>query len=145
MKITHATDQDLRMIEGLITGTEGSVTIRMDLAAALVDELRKHRQVQTAKARTAEEGTFECSTLISSRTGEARVNVYMDGHHMQLDLDKARTVRGILDGAIEAAVSDWLLYRFLTTKIGLPADAAGRALLDFRELRQGSRDTVNPS
>ena len=42
-------------------------------------------------------------------------------------------------------MSDGLLYRFLRDKIGLPDEAAGRALLDFREMRQGSRGTVYPS
>jgi hypothetical protein len=43
------------------------------------------------------------------------------------------------------AVLDVLIYKFLTTKVGLSADAASRGLLDFRELRQGSRDTVYPN
>ena len=33
----------------------------------------------------------------------------------------------------------------LTTKVGLPHEAAARALLEFRELRQGSRKTVFPT
>lgn len=143
--MTHATDNDLKLIEGLITGGDGTVTIRMPLAAALVDEIRKHRGHLKTKQRTADSGSFEVATIISSRTGEPMLNVYIDGHSMQLDLAKARTVRGILDGAIEAAVSDGLLYKFLREKIGLADDAAGRALLDFREMRQGSRGTVNPS
>ena len=47
--------------------------------------------------------------------------------------------------AIEAAVSDTLIYRFLTQKCGVSEDKAASALLDFRELRQGSRETVYPS
>jgi hypothetical protein len=141
----HATDDDLKMIEGLITGGDGSVTLRQQLAAALVDELRKHRQHQHAKDRTKDQGTFEASTIISSRDGEPKVNLYIDGQHMQLDLPKAREVRGILDGVIEAALSDALLYRFLRERVGLDDERAGRALLDFREMRQGSRGTVYPS
>lgn len=62
-----------------------------------------------------------------------------------MDLDKAREVRGMLDGAIEAAVTDGLLMRFLTEKVGLDETRAGAALLDFREMRQGSRKVVYPT
>jgi len=34
------------------------------------------------------------------------------------------------------------MFQFLTTKVGLSEHAAGVALLDFRELRQGSRSAV---
>jgi len=92
------------------------------------------------------EGTrIEFGTILSERDGEGKVEMLVNRETVQMDLAKAREVRGMLDGAIEAAVSDWLLYRFLTEKVGLASEAAGRALLDFRELRQGSRKTVNPS
>lgn len=45
-------------------------------------------------------------------------------------------------GAAEATISDVAVYRLLTENIGLPAQAAGRMLLNLREIRQGSRDTV---
>jgi len=85
------------------------------------------------------------STLLSSQTKEGRIDFTMNGELTQMDLDKAREVVGMLQGAIEAAISDELLYRFLTEKIGLEADRAGAALLDFREMRQGGRSTVYPS
>lgn len=84
------------------------------------------------------------STLLSARTKEGRIDFTMNGELTQMDLDKAREVVGMLQGAIEAAMSDALLYRFLTETIGLEPERAGAALVDFRELRQGSRDTVNP-
>jgi hypothetical protein len=63
----------------------------------------------------------------------------------QWDLDKAREVHRMLGEAIKAAVSDTLIYHFLIEKVGLDPDAAAIALLDFRELRQGSKDTSHPS
>lgn len=39
---------------------------------------------------------------------------------------------------------DELFVTFLTTKLGITPAEASRALLDFRELRQGSRETVRP-
>lgn len=88
--------------------------------------------------------TIEIGTIISQRTKQGVVELVVNGHKVQMDLDKAREVRGMLDGAIEAAVSDGLIYAFLTSKIGLPENAAAAALLDFRELRQGSRGVVFP-
>ena len=85
------------------------------------------------------------STLLSSRTKEGRIDFTLNGELTQMDLDKAREVVGMLQGAIEAAISDELMYRFLTEKIGLEPERAGAALIDFRELRQGSRDLVHPN
>ena len=85
------------------------------------------------------------STLLSSRTKEGRIDFTLNGELTQMDLDKAREVVGMLQGAIEAAISDELLYRFLTEKIGMEPAPASAALVDFRELRQGSRDVVYPT
>jgi hypothetical protein len=140
----HATETDLKTIEGLLTGSaEGSVTIRMRLAAALVDEIRKRRGHDAKKEASA--GTFEVATILSSRTKEGMVNLYVDGNSMQLTLAKAREIHQMIGEAIEVATSDQLIHMFLTQKIGLGDDQANRALLDFRELRQGSRGTVFPS
>ena len=42
-------------------------------------------------------------------------------------------------------MTDQMLYQFLTERIGLEPDKAAAALLDFRELRQGSRERVHPN
>lgn len=88
--------------------------------------------------------TIEIATILSHRTKEGMVEFTLNGEKTQMDLAKAREVRGMLDGAIEAAVSDALIFKFLTTKVGLSEEKACAALLDFRELRQGSRGTVFP-
>jgi hypothetical protein len=85
------------------------------------------------------------TSILSQRTKQGLVQMRVNAEVAQMDLDKAREVRGLLDGAIEAAVSDQLVFTFLTTRIGLSPEAAGAALSDFRELRQGSRDVVIPS
>ena len=88
--------------------------------------------------------SVEIGTILSHRTKEGMVEFCLNGEKTQWDLAKAREIRAMLDGAIEAAVSDGLIYAFLTTKVGLSEDKAAAALLDFRELRQGSRETVYP-
>ena len=60
------------------------------------------------------------------------------------DIQKAKEIHYMLGAAIEAAISDELIVKFLTDKVGLPLEAAAMALRDFRELRQGSKDTVYP-
>ncbi len=85
------------------------------------------------------------STLLSSKTQEGRIDFTLNGELTQMDLPKAREVVGMLQGAIEAAISDELLFKFLTSKIGLEPAHAAAALIDFREMRQGSRDTVYPT
>jgi hypothetical protein len=84
------------------------------------------------------------STLLSSTTKQGRIELSMNGEFTQMDLDKAREIVGMLQQAIEAAISDELIFRFLTERIGLQPEAANAALVDFRELRQGSRDLIHP-
>ena len=90
-------------------------------------------------------GTIEIGTILSHTTKEGRVEIQINHELTQLDLDKAREVHRMLGEAIEAAVSDTLIYRFFTEKAGFNDHDASRALLEFRELRQGSTGTVYPS
>ena len=88
--------------------------------------------------------TVEIGTILSHRTKQGIVEFQLNGEKTQWDLEKAREICGMLHGAIEAAVSDTLIYQFLTEKVGLSEEKAGAALLDFRELRQGSKLVVYP-
>ena len=98
------------------------------------------------KSRGGEPGTeITVTTLLSSKTKEGRVELALNGELTQMDLVKAHSVTLMLMQAIEAAGTDQMLYQFLTERIGLAPDAASMALLDFRELRQGSRERVHPS
>lgn len=98
------------------------------------------------QSKGGQSGTdISVSTLVSRRDGQGKVEFQLNGELTQMDLDKAREVVGMLQTAIEAAVSDSLIVQFLTEKIGLDADRANAALIDFREMRQGSRDRVHPS
>lgn len=112
-----------------------------------VQQLVKQRDAWQRRQAPADptNTTIEVASILSHRTKEGRIELTVNREKTQLDLAKAREIVGMLQGAIEAAVSDQLLFAFLTTKAGLSADHAGRALLDFRELRQGTRTTVFPS
>jgi hypothetical protein len=96
----------------------------------------------------AVEVRIELASRVSARTKQGFVELYLRSSdaetRVQLPLPKAREIAGMFSAAIEAAVSDELLFRFLVVRIGLPPEAAGAALVDFREMRQGSRETVYP-
>ena len=88
--------------------------------------------------------TVEIASILSHRTKQGMVEFQLNDEKTQWDLPKAREILAMLSGAIEAAVSDQLMYEFLIQRVGLDEDRASRALLDFREMRQGSRETVYP-
>lgn len=91
-----------------------------------------------------EEATVEIGTLLSQRTREGLVEIAINGETTQMDVRKARDVCANLHGAIEAAISDQLIYAFLAEKVGLDPEQAARALVDFREMRQGTKGVAWP-
>jgi hypothetical protein len=99
----------------------------------------------TVKAGTDLAAEITIGTLLSSLTHEGRIEFAVNAEIVQMDLTKAREVVGMFHEAIEAAVSDELIHKFLTQRLGLDPSRAAMALLDFRELRQGSVDSVHPS
>ncbi len=112
---------------------------------ALADVTKQMHEIQQeADLSVVPTTRIEVASILSHRTKQGKVELLLNGERAQMDLDKAREVLGMLSGAIEAAVSDTLIYQFLVEKVGLSAEKAGSALLDFRELRQGSRSTVYP-
>lgn len=98
---------------------------------------------------------IQIGTLLSNRTKQGMVELQIteqneDGFpsqqiKTQWDIRKAKEIRDMLTEAIEAAISDTILYKFMHEKVGLSEDKAAMALLDFRELRQGSKGTVYPT
>lgn len=88
---------------------------------------------------------IEIASIYGALTRKGLVQLTIDGTETLIDLPKAREILDMLQGAIEAAVTDELLVRFLTERCELSFEAAAAALLDFREMRQGSRGTVYPS
>lgn len=93
---------------------------------------------------------IEWASIIASKTkrGAVEMTLKRPGHEpyvLQMSLDAARSVSSNLAGAIEAAISDEIFFKFLTERLGLPPEHAARGLLDLRELRQGSKGTVYPS
>jgi hypothetical protein len=109
--------------------------IRGYLAKALIGHLH------LTHARYDKKGVDEIffSTIMGQQTNEGLVEMSLNEQIVQMDLNKAREVHRMLGEAIEASVSDWLIMRFFTEKIGWDREKAARVLMDFRELRQGNK------
>jgi phage tail sheath gpL-like len=89
--------------------------------------------------------TIELVSIYGMQTKQGLVELIINGVKTQMTISKAKEVSEMLHGAIEAAISDELIVKFLTQKVGFDEMKAAQVLLDFRELRQGSRKTVFPS
>ena len=129
-------------VRALLERAEYSHAFHVEKDGELID---MHGIVLRARVEPQKGTEITVSTLLSSRTKEGRVELALNGELTQMDLPKAREIVGMLQCAIEAAISDELWYRFLTEKIGMEPERASMALLDFRELRQGTRDINHPS
>lgn len=115
------------------------------LADGAKERIDMHGIALEAKTGGNGEGVIEMGTIISAKTGRARIEFQVGTELVQLDVDKAREIARGFTETIEAAISDELIMRFLQEKVNLPADKAAALLVDFRELRQGSKKAVNPS
>jgi hypothetical protein len=89
-------------------------------------------------------GGIEIASILSHRTKRGRVNLQIDGVHAQFDVAKAKEIHRMLGEAIEAAISDEVLFRFLRERIKLSEEAATMAMQDFRTIRQGGPGAVTP-
>lgn len=87
--------------------------------------------------------SLEISTILSNITKQGKVNLAIDGKVIaQWDIAKAREIHRMLGECIETAIADTMIYTYLREHIGLSEEKASRALLDFREIRQGGKDAV---
>jgi len=87
---------------------------------------------------------LEIASIYGVKTKQGLVELELGSEKIQMDISKAREVRAMLDGAIEAAVTDGLLMQYFTQKVNMDMEEAAAMLLEFRELRQGSKGTVYP-
>lgn len=82
---------------------------------------------------------FCVTSIFGAREQRGLVEIQLGDTRVQVAVGKAREMRDMLTEVIEAAISDELLMRFLTERVHMPLDAAGAALLEFRDMRQGTR------
>lgn len=84
---------------------------------------------------------FIVASIYGVKTQRGLVEITLGTVKVQVPIGKAREICQMITECVEASISDELLIRFLTEKIGLPIEQAGAALMDFREMRQGTRGT----
>jgi len=120
-----------------------------------IDVFRQHaetiagkRNEREAETTTPEEPTADRVIVSSSfghRTERAYVEFTLNDQRTQMEPKKAREIGLMLLEAAEAAASDEIFVTLLA-RLGLTSvEARGRALLDLREIRQGTRDVSWPS
>jgi hypothetical protein len=117
------------------TGDKDKTFIRGYLAKALIG----HLHVNHARHDEKRIQNIGFSTIMGNDTNQGMVEFSLNQEITQMDLDKAREVHRMLGEAIEAAVSDWLIFKFFIEKVGFDKEKAAVVLMDFRELRHGSR------
>lgn len=91
---------------------------------------------------------LEISTILSNRTKEGMINFSLDNGEKKIetqwDIPKAKHVVQMLHEAIEAAISDAMIYKFFRERVGMPEEKAVMVVRDFREIRQGSKEVIDP-
>jgi hypothetical protein len=75
---------------------------------------------------------------------EGIVEIIVNTERMQMPIDKAREVYGMLGGAIEAAITDEIVWKALE-EMKVPEHAIGGFIMRLRDSRQGSTGVVYPS
>ena len=89
---------------------------------------------------------IEIGSILSSRTKEGKIDIRKDGEQVfQFDIAEAKRIHRMLGEAIEAAISDQIIYQFMKERIGMDDVKASMVLIDFRELRQGTKGILYTS
>ncbi len=96
-------------------------------------------------ALTDADEQFYVASSYGRRTKDPMVKLQMGTLEYQLEVKKAREVAFMILEAAEAAVGDAAVITLLRDKVGITDETRlSLILLDLREIRQGSRDTVYP-
>lgn len=108
------------------------------------------RNIREVEASTDEDpGKVDAITVSSSyghRTRKGYVEFTLNDQRTQMEPKKAREIGLMLLESAEAATSDEMFITLIRERVGITdPDAAGRFLVDLREIRQGTRDILWPS
>jgi len=134
----HTTERDARIAIAV------AEQVNTPAARQLGERIAQMIRHQAPKGDGAD--NVEIASILSTRTKQGMVELHLNDESTQMDVAKAREVNQMLVAAIEAAISDTLIYQFMKEKVGIvEEERLAKILLDFRELRQGSRSTVWPS
>ena len=113
----------------------------------VIDKFREQAEFVLEKRPQQSVDNVAVSSSYGEITRRGAVELTVNETRTQMDTAKARQIGLMLLQAAEAAESDEIFIRFLEQKFRIPDDLQlrGAILLDLREIRQGSREIVNPS
>jgi hypothetical protein len=136
-ELKQLTAEDLATIEGLCQpyGAGGTVTLRRELAIALVNEVGVHRR-RDLERRAVGEGVISIESIVSLRTGQPLVKITYGSVEAQLSADEAVDHAERIIEVAAGAHADAFLAWFLKTKIGVNPVGLGAILSDFRKFRE---------
>jgi hypothetical protein len=110
----------------------------------VIDAFRNHAEFIASKRNEKDIDEVQVGSSFGSVTRRGLVEFTLNDQRSQMEPAKAREVGLMLLEAAEAATSDEIFVTLLE-KIGIGIEAAGAALIDLREIRQGTRGTSWPS
>ncbi len=88
-------------------------------------------------------------TILSMKTKEGMINFTLKTEDNQIstqwDIPKAKHILNMLHEAVEAAISDAMVYQFMRKEVGLSDEKASMVVHNLREYRQGTMEIVNPN
>jgi len=76
------------------------------------------------------------SSLVSGRDGSPRVDILLEGKHIQLSQDEAVHLSTNILKCAEGAMVDSFLMLFIVTELKQEPEIAGRILQEFRDYRE---------
>jgi hypothetical protein len=88
---------------------------------------------------------LELHSIYGAKQQKGLVQLLLNGEVISTwDIPKAREIARMLQECIEAAITDEMLVNFFKTKLNMDDERCALLLRDFRLLRQGQLEAVNP-
>jgi hypothetical protein len=116
-------------------GQQEERLVQSYLAKALMQHLRlKHAPHEPGRV-----DNVQLSSGFGAASQVGFVELSINDEVTQMDVSKAREVQQMLGQAIEAAISDGMIYHFFKTRLNITnEERLAQILYDFRDVRQGS-------
>lgn len=109
--------------------------------AILAKALMHHLRLKHAPHDEGRVDNIAFSSGFGAASQQGFVEFSINNEVTQMAVDKAREVHRMLGEAIEAAITDAMIYHFFKTRLSITDEnRLSQILYDFREVRQGSKE-----
>lgn len=113
-------------------------------SAALRQKFREQVEGIYAASNIREVDDIQVASVFSQQRRVGVVELIVNDQNIQMEPKKAQEIGLMLLEAAEAAISDAVFIQFIE-RIGITEpQTQGQMLMQLREIRQGTRDTVHP-